>query len=67
MLRIPGRSWWSDEQPSPEIRACVGSKLDQMDWKVDVVLSHTVPLKCEPVEVFLHGIDQQKVDKSTEQ
>ena len=67
MLRIPGRSWWLDEQPSPEIRACVESMLDQMDWKVDVVLSHTVPLKYEPVEVFLPGIDQRRIDKSTEQ
>ncbi len=67
MLRIPGRSWWPDEQPSPEIKACVESKLDQIGWKVDVVLSHTVPLKYEPVEVFLPGIDQRKVDKSTEQ
>lgn len=67
MLRIPGRSWWSDEQPSPEIKARVEAKLQQLDWKVDVVLSHTVPLKYEPVEVFLPGIDQRKVDKSTEQ
>ena len=42
MLWIPGRSWWPDEQPSPVIKACVESKLDQLDWKVDVVLSHTV-------------------------
>ena len=27
-------------------------KIDH-DWKVDVVLSHTTPLKYEPVEVFL--------------
>lgn len=67
MLRIPGRSWWPDEQPSAEIRARVEAKLQQHDWKVDVVLSHTVPLKYEPVEVFLPGIDQRKVDKSTEQ
>lgn len=66
MLRIPGRSWWPDEQPSPEMRACVESKLDQLGWRVDVVLSHTVPLKYEPVEVFLPGIDQRKIDKSTE-
>lgn len=40
-----------------------------MSWggKVDVVLSHTTPLKYEPVEVFLKGIDQSKVDKSTEE
>lgn len=67
MLRIPGRSWWPDEQPSTDTKACVESKLDQLGWKVDVVLSHTVPFKFEPVEVFLPGIDQRKVDKSTEQ
>ena len=37
-----------------------------MGWKVDVVLPHTVPLKYEPTEVFLPGIDQSRVDKSTE-
>ena len=42
------------------------SQLDKRGWKVDVVLSHTTPLKYEPVEVFLLGIDQSKVDKSTE-
>ena len=67
MLRIPGQSWWPDEQPSPEIKARVEAKLEEREWKVDVVLSHTVPLKYEPVEVFLPGIDQHKVDKSTEQ
>lgn len=34
---------------------------------MDVVLSHTVPLKYEPVEVFLEGIDQSSVDKTTEE
>ena len=67
MLRVPGQSWWPDEQPSDEIKACVERKLDQLGWEVDVVLSHTVPLKYEPVEVFLPGLDQSKVDKSTEQ
>ena len=31
------------------------------------MLSHTTPLKYEPVEVFLSGVDQRKVDKSTEE
>ena len=31
-----------------------------------MVLSHTTPLKYEPVEVFIPGLDQSKVDKSTE-
>ena len=32
-----------------------------------VVLSHTVPLKYEPTEVFLEGLDQSKVDRTTEE
>lgn len=66
MLRTPGRSWWPDEQPSDEVKGRIEKKLDQLGWQVDIVLSHTVPLKYEPVEVFLPGIDQGKVDKSTE-
>lgn len=61
-----GYGWWSDEQPSAEISEDVERQLDKLGWKVDVVLSHTTPLKYEPVEVFMKGIDQRKVDKSTE-
>ena len=32
----------------------------------DVVLTHTCPYKYEPLEVFLSGINQSKVDKSME-
>ena len=67
MYRIPGRSWWPDEQPSDEVRTHVEQKLDQLGWQIDIVLSHTVPLKYEPIEVFLPGIDQSKVDKATEE
>ena len=65
--RIEGQSWWPDEQPSPAIKARVENALDQLNWRIDIVLSHTTPLKHEPVEVFLPGIDQSKVDKSTEE
>lgn len=61
-----GYGWWPDEQPSAEIKADVERQLDKLGWKVEVVLSHTTPLKYEPVEVFLKGIDQSTVDKSTE-
>lgn len=64
---IYGYGWWEDEQPSEEIKQYVEAQLDKLDWKVDVVLSHTMPLKYEPVEVFLPGVDQSKVDKSTEE
>lgn len=65
--RIEGQSWWPDEQPSEATKARVENTLERLDWKVDIVLSHTTPLKYEPVEVFLPGIDQSKVDKSTEE
>lgn len=65
--RIEGQSWWADEQPSPAIKARVEKALDLLNWQIDIVLSHTTPLKYEPVEVFFPGIDQSKVDKSTEE
>lgn len=65
--RTAGQSWWADEQPSPAIKARVENTLDQLNWQIDIVLSHTAPLKYEPVEVFLPGVDQSKVDKSTEE
>ena len=61
-----GWKWWEDEQPSPAIKARVEHALTERSWRVDAVLSHTVPLKYEPVEVFLPQIDQSQVDKSTE-
>lgn len=62
-----GLGWFSDEQPSPETKALVEANLGLSEWSVDVVLSHTCPLKYEPVEAFLPLIDQSKVDKSTEE
>lgn len=64
---INGWGWWADEQPSPEIKAFVEEQLRGCDYRVDVVLSHTCPLKYEPIEVFLPCIDQSDVDKSTEE
>ena len=62
-----GWNWYDTEQPSEEIKTYVKQKLDSVNWKVDYVLSHTAPLKYEPTEVFLIGIYQSRVDKSTEE
>lgn len=62
-----GWKWFADEQPSAEIKARVEQKLEQLDWKVDVVLSHTCPMRYIPTEAFLSGIDQSAVDRSAEQ
>lgn len=61
-----GYRWWPDEQPSDEIKRRVEEKLEQLQWNVDIVLTHTAPLRYEPIEVFLPGLDQRTVDKSTE-
>lgn len=60
-------AWWQNEQPSKEIKQYVEQQLNDNNWKVDVVLSHTTSLKYELVEVFLSRIDQSWVDKSTEE
>lgn len=62
-----GISWFPDEQPSDEIKQEVETVLDNYNWQVYGVLSHTCPLKYEPVEVFLPMIDQSTVDKTTEE
>jgi len=58
--------WWPDEQPSKAVKHYVERQLDSANWHIDVVLSHTAPLKYEPREVFLGFVDDSKVDKSTE-
>lgn len=58
--------WWDDEQPSDEVKQYVEEQLENHNWKIDIVMSHTVPLKYVPTEAFLPGINQDAVDKSTE-
>lgn len=59
-------NWFETEQPDANIKNYVVSQLDKHDWKVDIVLTHTVPYLAEPTWAFLPGIDQSKVDKTTE-
>lgn len=62
-----GAQWFPDEQPSEEIKERVEAALSREQWQVDVVLSHTTPYQMQPFEVFLPFIDQDAVDKSTEE
>lgn len=48
------------------IKEYVEQQLDKAKWNVDIVLSHTVPIKAEPVWAFIPGLDQSVVDKTTE-
>ncbi|MDO4543504.1 MAG: metallophosphoesterase [Clostridia bacterium] len=61
-----GWPWFDTEQPTEEIKTYVEQQLAKHDNRVDVVLSHTCPIRYEPTEVFIAGIDQSSVDKSTE-
>ena len=61
-----GWNWWPDEQPDELTKKTVENRLDATGNKIDVILSHTCPLKYEPTEVFMKGLDQSTVDKSTE-
>ena len=62
-----GYQWFDTEQPSEEIKCDVERKLDSLGRKVDIILSHTCPLKYEPIETFISSIDQTQVDSSTEE
>lgn len=64
-LRV-GAPWFDTEQPSEEIKDYVEAQLEKVNWQVDCVFTHTVPLPYEPVWAFIPGINQDAVDKSTE-
>lgn len=61
---IYGYEWFKDEQLTKEEMNNILDKYK--DKHVDIILSHTCPLKYEPTEVFIQGIDQSKVDKTME-
>lgn len=64
MVGIP---WFSDEQPSVQIKETVERQLECLDWKVDYIFSHTCPCLVMPRDLFLNFVDQRIVDNSTEE
>lgn len=61
-----GYNWYESEQPSEETKKKVFDLINKIK-KVDIVLTHTCPYKYIPREMFLSGVDQTKVDNSTEE
>jgi 3-oxoacid CoA-transferase subunit A len=59
-----GYQWFKDEQLNNKERDIILKKYKGKH--IDIVLSHTCPLKYEPTEMFLKGIDQSKVDNTME-
>ncbi len=59
--------WFEDEQPSDEIKEYAEQKLDEIGWSVDFVFSHTTPYDYMPTWAFIPGLEQSRVDNSTEE
>ena len=61
-----GYKWFKDEQPSELIKKQTLINLKENNYQVDYILSHTCPYKYLPYEMFYVGVNQDKVDQSTE-
>lgn len=61
-----GYNWFADEQVTPEEKQRIEIRLQETGWAVDTVLTHTCPLRFEPVEALFSSVDQSEVDKSME-
>lgn len=61
-----GWHWFEDEQPSDKIKRRVEATLINNNWKVDTILSHTVPISMEPRDTFKYHIPENEIDKTTE-
>lgn len=59
-----GYRWYEDEQLTEEEMLLAYKIFTNQD--VDIVLTHTCPILWEPQDLFLNGIDQNKVDKAME-
>lgn len=62
-------TWYEDEQMSAEEMNMARTYVELAqaeNYKFDLVLTHTCPLKCEPIDLFIPQIDQRTVDKRME-
>lgn len=67
--RIEGANWWKEELPSEDEYAEAITALDHDHWKVDFVITHTLPSRFlksmnidrppSPIEGFLDNIENQ--------
>lgn len=63
---LVGSPWFESEQPNDEIKSRVYESLKRNNFEVDNIFSHTLPEQFIPTEQFINGLDQSKVDRSTE-
>lgn len=58
-------NWWPDEQPNELTKGLV--RFMATRYQIDIMLTHTCPLRFEPKEFFLDCVDKSTVDTSTEE
>lgn len=61
-----GYKWYASEQPDDKTKDKVRKVLKKLNYRASIILSHTCPYKYIPREMFISGVDQSKVDNSTE-
>ena len=59
-----GAIWFENEQLTDE--EMLAATMELTGAEVDMVFTHTCPICWEPWDLFLHSIDQSRVDKSME-
>lgn len=62
-----GYKWYKSEQPNNEIKQFVESQLERLNWKIDYIFSHTCPLSYIPTDCYINGVNQEGVDRTTEE
>lgn len=62
-----GLGWWPDEQPSEQVKQRVEDLLAARGWQMEIILTHTCPLRYKPLEALKKDLDQSTVDSTTEQ
>ena len=65
--KLSGQSfsgWFESEQLTQEEKDAIAAKVK--DKHYDFVFTHTTAISWEPVDLFLNGVDQSRVDKSME-
>ena len=61
-----GYPWFPSEQPDDAEKKRIEQEIEKHHYQTDYVFSHTCPYDTMPRHLFMSGIDQSRVDNSTE-
>lgn len=63
---MKGLNWYDSEQPSDDEMRKIEAEVKSRYSEVDIVITHTCPLRYLPVEWFISGINNEEVDRRME-